>query len=119
MDISVVLVPPLLIQPYVENAIWHGLMHKKGKGHLDIDITQQQSTLTCKITDDGIGRKKATELKKESASTHMSMGMQITAERLAMLQQQNNEPEIRIIDLILPDGSPGGTEVILKIPVKV
>ncbi len=79
LDTDIIKVPPLIIQPYAENAIWHGLMHKEEKGHLEIELFQQGELLCCKITDDGIGRKKAAELKSKSASTHKSMGMKITA----------------------------------------
>ena len=119
LDIEVLKVPPLIIQPYAENAIWHGLMNKEEKGHLGIEIyLQDDNILCCKITDDGIGRKKAAELKSKSGSTHKSMGMRITADRIAMLQQnKQSEATIKITDLTLPDGSAGGTEVLLKIPV--
>ena len=66
LDISALKVPPLIIQPYAENAIWHGLMHKEERGHLEIRIFQQQEILCCRINDDGIGRKKAAELKSKS-----------------------------------------------------
>ncbi len=118
IDLSSLKVPPLIIQPYAENAIWHGLMHKEEKGNLQIELYEQGDTLCCKITDDGVGRKKAGDLKSKSASKHKSMGMQITANRIAMLQKQKHSaPQIKITDLILPDGKPGGTEVLLKIPM--
>jgi LytS/YehU family sensor histidine kinase len=118
IDSSAVKLPPLIIQPYVENAIWHGLMHKEEKGHLDIKIMEQEDFLLCKIIDDGVGRKKAAELKSKSASSHKSMGMRITADRIAMLQQKKHPGSyVTIHDLILPDGCAGGTEVTLKIPV--
>ncbi|MCU7548751.1 histidine kinase [Chitinophagaceae bacterium LB-8] len=118
LDISSLKVPPLIIQPYAENAIWHGLMQKGDKGHLDIELFQRDTSLFCKITDDGVGRKKAADLKSKSAATHKSMGMRITADRIAMLQQKNDvDTLITITDLVLPDGSPGGTEVLIKIPM--
>ncbi len=118
LDADLLKVPPLIIQPYAENAIWHGLMHKEEKGHLEIELFQCDKVLCCKITDDGIGRQKAAELKSKSASTHKSMGMRITADRIAMLQQKKQiDTTIKITDLVLPDGSVGGTEVLLKIPV--
>lgn len=117
LDISSVKVPPL-IQPYAENAIWHGLMHKEEKGHLEVELFLQEDVLCCKITDDGIGRKKAAELKSKSASSHKSMGMQITASRIEMLQQKKQlDAGIKITDMVLADGSAGGTEVMLKIPI--
>jgi len=111
-------VPPLIIQPYAENAIWHGLMNKKGKGHLEISLYERGKILFCKISDDGVGRKKAAEIKSKSASPRKSVAMHITAERIAMLRdQQSDNNYITVTDVVLPDGSPGGTEVLLKIPV--
>jgi len=119
LDSSAIKLPPLIIQPYAENAIWHGMMHKAEKGHLQIELFQRENSLCCRITDDGIGRKRAAELKSKSASSHKSMGMRITAERIAILQQKRGmETCITITDLVLADGSPGGTEVFLKIPIQ-
>src|SRR5207249_9715157 len=87
MDISALKVPPLIIQPYAENAIWHGLMHKEEKGYLEIKLFSEDNMLFCKITDNGIGRSKAAELKSKSASAHKSLGLRITADRIARLQQ--------------------------------
>ena len=118
LDAECIKVPPLIIQPYAENAIWHGLMNKEEKGHLEIELFRQEDLLCCRIADDGIGREKAVQLKSKSVSAHKSMGMQITASRIEMLQQKNNlDAQIKITDLILPDGAVGGTEVLLKIPV--
>jgi hypothetical protein len=119
VDVSAIKVPPLIIQPYAENAIWHGLMHKTEKGHLRINIFEDGNMLNCKITDDGIGRKKAAELKSKSASAHKSMGMKISADRIALMHKKKElEMHVTIIDLMLADGSPGGTEVLLKIPMQ-
>ena len=119
LDVSALKVPPLIIQPYAENAIWHGLMHKEEKGKLLIELREEGDYLVCSITDDGIGRKKAAELKSKSASTHKSMGMKITADRIAsMKQRKSNENNIQITDLVLPDGSPGGTRVEIKIALQ-
>src|SRR6476660_8231990 len=82
LDISGLKIPPLIIQPYVENAIWHGLMHKEEKGQLDIKVSQEDSFLYVKITDNGIGRKKAAGLTSKSATKHKSMGLRITANRI-------------------------------------
>ena len=89
---------------------------KKEKGHLEIEVYEEDEILSYKIIDDGIGRKKAAELKSKSASTQKSMGMRITADRIALLQQQGNS-SITITDLVLADGNPGGTEVLIKMPV--
>ena len=117
LDIEVLKVPPLVIQPFTENAIWHGLMHKEDKGQLDIDVSEEDDYLYIKITDNGIGRKKAAELASKSATKHKSMGLRITKDRIAMLQKTNgSESPVKIIDLEHEDGSAAGTEVIIKMP---
>ncbi len=71
-----------------------------------------------KITDDGIGRKQAAALASKSSTKHKSMGLRITADRIAMIQNTNgNESPVTINDLVNADGSAAGTEVIIKIPV--
>ena len=118
VDLRSIQVPALIIQPFIENAIWHGLMHKEEKGHLQVQIFREDEMLCCKITDDGIGRKKAEVLNHHSTSIHKSMGLRITEERIAMLQQQKQiKSSVQITDLVLPDGTAGGTEVLLKMPL--
>jgi sensor histidine kinase YesM len=118
VDISMLKVPPLIIQPYVENAIWHGLLHKDEEGQLDIEVTEEEDQLCFKITDNGIGRNQAAVLGSKSATKHKSMGTQITGERIAKLQLLGaKESFVKIYDLLLMDGSSGGTEVVIKIPV--
>jgi len=118
LDISVLKVPPLIIQPYVENAIWHGLMHKEEKGQLDIEVSEARNHLFLKITDDGVGRMQSAALASKSATRHKSMGSKITAERIAMLQGSDSiESMVTIKDLVSPEGNPAGTEIIIKIPV--
>jgi LytS/YehU family sensor histidine kinase len=74
LDIEVLQVPPLILQPYVENAIWHGLMHKEEKGHLNIEVLEKDDQLYFSISDNGIGRQKARELASKTATKHKSMG---------------------------------------------
>lgn len=112
-------VPPLIIQPYVENAIWHGLLHKETAGHLMIHISRKtDSLLECVIEDNGVGRAKAKELKSKSASTKKSLGMKLTEDRLALLTKQTQaEASVEVDDLIATNGEAAGTKVILKIPI--
>lgn len=93
-------------------------MHKENKGHLTINIyPEEDDILCCKITDDGIGRRKAAELKSKSAASHKSMGMRITTDGIAILQENKKlDTAVKITDLVLVDGSAGGTEVLLRIP---
>jgi LytS/YehU family sensor histidine kinase len=110
-------IPPLIIQPYVENAIWHGLMHKEERGQLDIEIYEENQLLFIKIADDGIGRKKAVEFMSKSATRHKSLGLRITADRIAMLRGiQGTQATVTINDLVSEEGEAAGTEVIIKIP---
>ena len=117
LDPEVIKVPPLIIQPYAENAIWHGLMQKSDIGKLEIEISEQLDLLKIKISDDGIGRKKAAELKSKSATTHKSMGLKITKDRIMMMDKTENREAVVINDVVHPDGSAAGTEVIIKIPI--
>ncbi len=112
-------IPPLLLQPFVENAIWHGLMHKPEGGTVTIEVSQPQDNLLhIEITDDGIGRVRAAELKSKSADKHKSFGMQVTADRIRMINQLYNiKTQTQILDLVDSYGEACGTRVTLNIPV--
>ena len=114
-----IFIPPLLLQPFCENAIWHGLMHKDGAGQLHIELSIENDILNCTITDDGIGRQKAEEIKSKSAEKEKSMGLKITTERLALLNREKGVHTFyEIEDLLDVDGEPAGTRVNLKISYK-
>ena len=119
LDAQFVEIPPLLLQPYVENAIWHGLMHKSEGGTVHVRVTQpQEDLLQLTITDDGIGRARATELKSKSASHRKSFGLKMTSERIALVNQiYQTQTQVMINDLVDADGQPAGTEVVLQIPL--
>jgi ligand-binding sensor domain-containing protein len=118
LEINNIEIPPLLIQPYVENAIWHGLMHRDSKGHLNIEFHQDDKYLCCSIEDDGVGRQQARILKSKSATRHKSMGMQITSDRMAILNQlSHTNASVEVVDLVNADGQPGGTKVVVRIPI--
>lgn len=91
-------VPPLIIQPFVENAIWHGLRNKSERGNVWISCMQQNDqTLVITITDDGIGRQAASKLKANQIS-HKSYGIEITKTRIGLL---HNENTLEITDRII------------------
>jgi LytS/YehU family sensor histidine kinase len=121
VEIEMMQIPPMLLQPFVENAIWHGLMHRTEGGRLSIDIEEVGGLLQCTIQDNGIGRRRAAELKSKSASFKKSMGVEITANRLQMLYNGNggSADALRIVDLEDESGEPMGTRVILRIPIKM
>jgi LytS/YehU family sensor histidine kinase len=112
-------VPPLIIQPYVENAIWHGLLHKEENGHLSVRVSQNGgSMLYCVIEDNGVGRERAKELKSKSATSRKSLGMQLTQNRLSLLNKHAElNASVEIVDLKDENGTAAGTRVILKIPM--
>jgi LytS/YehU family sensor histidine kinase len=112
-------VPPLIIQPYVENAIWHGLLHKEIAGQLTIHVSMITETmLQCTIEDNGIGRQLAKELKSKSATTRKSLGIKLTEDRISLVNKHAQlNASVDIIDLKLDNGQAMGTKVIIKIPV--
>ena len=111
-------IPPMLLQPYVENAIWHGLVHKEGKGHLDLAITRQNGALHCVIEDNGIGREEARRLRSKTATRRKSMGMTITQDRISMINKlYNANASVEVVDLKDDNGQGRGTRVELWIPL--
>lgn len=103
----------LILQPFVENAIWHGLMHSDKDGWVTISV-KQHSTNSIKITieDNGIGRAKAQQFKKGSPLKQKSFGLQITKERLDLLKRHTNKnATFEIIDLYDEHEEPSGTSV--------
>jgi LytS/YehU family sensor histidine kinase len=117
VNVDNIYVPPLIIQPYVENAIWHGLLHKEEAGILTITISASYEKLSCIIEDDGIGRVKAQQLKSKSAF-RKSLGMKLTEDRLALLSRKTKiSASVTIKDLYSSSGEARGTQVILEIPI--
>ena len=115
VELATVFIPPMLLQPFIENAFWHGLMHKQGEGFLDIALCIEGEILTCTITDNGIGRNKAAIINSKSAEKNKSMGMKITEDRLTLLSRNDNERALcKIEDLTDEAGNELGTKVILK-----
>ncbi len=112
-----IMIPPMLLQPFVENAIWHGLMHKKGKGHLMLSFSKRESMVACTIDDDGVGRNKAAEMKSMTATKYKSMGMGITRDRIEIMNRMDTLGiRVEVIDKKDADGKPAGTRVKLFIP---
>ncbi|MDP9231068.1 MAG: histidine kinase [Bacteroidota bacterium] len=119
IDAGAIFIPPLLLQPFCENAIWHGLMQKDGNGELDISMNMQDNILKCTITDNGIGREKAAELKSKSAEKEKSLGLKITTERLALFNEGNGaQTNYMIEDIYDEKGNAAGTKVKLQIRYK-
>ncbi|MBW6460184.1 MAG: tetratricopeptide repeat protein [Bacteroidales bacterium] len=111
--------PTMLIQPYVENAITHGLMHKEnGKGHLRIGLFLKNEQILCTIEDDGIGRARAIEIKQQKNGHHQSMGITITESRLRLVNElYGKKMKVQYTDLLDDSGNPAGTRVLINIPI--
>lgn len=109
-------IPALIVQPFVENAVWHGLANKAGERSLTVHFGMVNDTIRCTITDNGIGREKAAWYQQEAGSSHVSVGMQLTSERLKLLSRRLGENgAIRVDDLSDDLGAPTGTRVTVEL----
>lgn len=118
IDLKQIRIPPLILQPYVENAIWHGLMNKHNQGHLLIEVKEKGEQIICIIEDNGIGREKAMTLKSRSSSKKESMGLQITNHRIDLAKKLLNiDSKVIITDLQSEEGETLGTRVEIVIPI--
>ena len=112
------MVPPLVIQPFVENAIWHGITHKIGKGKITIEFIIIDKILQCTITDNGIGRRES-EIINRKKTMHKSHGMSITKERLEILNAMHKSPlSVVITDVLDENKNIAGTEVKIFVPIE-
>ncbi len=113
-------IPPLIIQPFVENAIWHGIMHrnKPEGGQLKIHFDIENNNLKCTVEDNGIGRKKANEFKKQNKPEHISLGTQITESRIDLINKlHKGKLKINYTDLCDESNNPTGTKVEITFPL--
>jgi ligand-binding sensor domain-containing protein len=113
------IMPPLLMQPYVENAILHGLNPAPTKGKLTIRLSSENNFLICTIVDNGIGREKASEIRRMMpVKNYRPLGMKITEDRLRILNEINNSKlSVTITDLKDSNNQPLGTKVELFVPL--
>lgn len=118
LDPDHLFVPSMLIQPYVENAIVHGLLPKPENRKLLVRFDKHRSQLKCVIEDNGIGRIKSAELNANRTKKHKSQGIKVTSERLEVLTRDLAEtPEFFILDLFDDDQKPIGTRVTIFLPI--
>ena len=108
-------IPPMLLQPYIENAVWHGLRYKTDKGQLNINIEQiNKDELRISITDDGIGREKSKAMKTENQKKHNSKGLGNIKKRVAILNKMyKDKVDVFIEDYI--DAEDSGTKVVVTL----
>ena len=109
-----IMLPPMLVQPYIENSIRHGLLHKKGEKKIEINFNfnEEKKALECIVQDNGIGRSESAEINKSRTQLHESFSTSANAKRLELLNQ-NREEKIGVMYQDLEQG----TKVSIKIPV--
>lgn len=113
-----IFIPPMLLQPYIENAIKHGLLHRKINRKLNVSFHSENNFLKILIDDNGIGRKKSAELNTISKRNHTSFSTEANRKRIDILKQQYPEIELKIIDKLSLYGEAEGTLVEILLPIK-
>lgn len=115
ININDFVIPPMLLQPYIENAVWHGLRYKKTKGHLEVHITpSKKDEIVISITDDGIGREKSKALKTENQQKQNSKGMGNIKKRVSILNDMyKDKVDVSITNYL--DQEDTGTKVIVTL----
>ena len=115
IDLDEYKIPPMLLQPYIENAIWHGLRYKKEKGSLRISVDKESDeTIKITIQDNGIGREKSMEMKTKNQLKQKSKGMSTIKNRIAILNDMYQDKVAVQISNVFEDGSGTKVEVTLK-----
>lgn len=111
--------PPMLVQPIVENAIWHGLQHKRSQGHLLVDFRLHGDDLVITVEDDGVGREASARINAQRHSDHQSKATEVTANRLELLRRNASiNSRIETIDLRNEQGEPTGTRVVITLSLE-
>ncbi|RZK44013.1 MAG: hypothetical protein EOO90_01800 [Pedobacter sp.] len=119
VDIHDVSIPPLLLQPLIENAIWHGILPRKKGGKIVVKVELRGEDVYCIIDDNGIGRVKSAAGKSNFTSTHQSQGIELIANRLKLHNgNQSTENELEIVDKLDEDGNAQGTKVLVKLSLQ-
>jgi LytS/YehU family sensor histidine kinase len=115
IDVQEYQIPPMLLQPYIENAVWHGLRYKTEKGHLNIHISKKnEDEITITVTDDGIGRERSKALKTENQQKQNSKGMGNIKKRVAILNAMyKDKVDVSVDDF--QDAEDKGTKVVVTL----
>jgi competence protein ComGC len=117
IDATEIVIPTLVIQPYIENAIWHGLMPLDRKGYISLQITKQENKLKIVLTDDGIGRKASDKItKKMKSEDHQSMGTNLTSSRIKLFGDDATN-SVQIIDNYNDRNEATGTTIEIILPL--
>lgn len=115
VDTSFIKVPPMILQPFLENAVWHGLLHKDGERELKLIVQGEEDAIICIVEDNGIGRAQAKVLQLKTRNKHRSFGTQLTQDRLQVNNQLfNSQYLVNIVDKMI-QGRAAGTRVELHL----
>lgn len=118
VDVDSCYIPAFLIQPFVENAIWHGIMGLNTQGIIRITFTREKDQLICQVEDNGIGRTQSMEMKSENEKQKKSLGISLVETRLNLLNYfYSVNMKIVFTDLFNEDNSPAGTKVTINLPI--
>lgn len=109
--------PPMLLQPFVENAVIHGISHLSYPGEIQIDFELSDHLLTVTIQDNGVGRLRAAQLREERKPGHQSVALKVTQERLEALRKQEKYKSFEISDILDKDDQIQGTKVKVRLPI--
>jgi sensor histidine kinase YesM len=117
IDLKSLFVPALIIQPFIENAIWHGIVPKDAGGNVSLSVTRNNGKIEIMVEDNGIGREASMQSKAKSNISHQSKGVNLTQTRLELdnLMRRRNA-ELEIEDKIAVVGKANGTRVIIRMP---
>jgi sensor histidine kinase YesM len=116
VNLETIKIPPLVLQPFIENAIWHGLSPKKGEKKLELSILKtNENCIEIVIEDNGIGRKKAFEFQQQKMIQKKSLGLKLTEERLSIFGSKNNIKHRIIFEDFDGETSETGTKVTIKL----
>jgi LytS/YehU family sensor histidine kinase len=118
IDLNITYIPAFLIQPFVENAIWHGIMHLEEQGRITIDFIRNEDQIVCTIEDNGVGRLRSKAIKNETGRQRPSFGINLVESRLELLSGvYNMNMKVVFIDLQNEKGEAAGTQVIVNLPL--
>ncbi len=116
IDTEQISIPNMILQPYIENAIWHGLSHKPTDKKLQIRITKTNGAIQYEIEDNGVGRKRSAELKSLFRKEHKSKGMELLSKRFKLLSKELGADIITNYEDVMNNGEVAGTLVTIKVP---
>lgn len=116
LEIEEIQIPPMIIQPFVENAIIHGVAHLENEGKIDIKFIPENEAIRCEVIDNGIGRKMAQQKKSQQDEQHKSLALEVTQERLEILGKSES-PSLSIEDVLNNEGQINGTKVTIRLPI--